>query len=418
MRKSFIAIILILLDTLTLGIIFSTLPANIEAVLITLLLLYSEKIYTLHYDFWQEMKKILKALLLSYLIILSFLVFSDKLVQNQAYSIALYFLLLSVVLPIQKRIAKRLLYAISLFKTDVLLLGKKEEIDIFKRELKENWYLGLQPNKQHYSTVIIASKGMKLKDIDKLISQYLTTNTTLHVVPYLRDINFSNATIIEYSNIRYNTIQIENRLLMKRNIFIKNFFDYLFGILLLPIFLLLHLVLSLLIRLDSKGDILFRQQRLAKDGKIFVCYKYRTMYEDSEILLQNYLKEHSEEIDYYKKYHKYKNDPRVTRVGKFLRRTSLDELAQIINILKGEMSFVGPRPYMLNESEALGKSKEFILKVKPGITGLWQVSGRNNIPFKERIKLETWYIKNWSLWADFIIVIKTIKVVFMKVGAK
>ena len=93
-------------------------------------------------------------------------------------------------------------------------------------------------------------------------------------------------------------------------------------------------------------------------------------------------------------------------------------MPQIINVLKGEMSFVGPRPYMLNELDKLGSFKEFILKVKPGITGLWQVSGRNNLTFKERNKLEVWYIKNWSLWLDFVILIKTIKVVLLKVGAK
>jgi len=142
------------------------------------------------------------------------------------------------------------------------------------------------------------------------------------------------------------------------------------------------------------------------------------MYENSNELLKTYLAKHPEEIEYYEKYHKYKNDPRITKIGKILRATSLDELPQIINVLKGEMSIVGPRPYMLNELDKLGSFKEFILKVKPGITGLWQVSGRNNLTFKERNELEVWYIKNWSLWLDFVILIKTIKVVLLKVGAK
>jgi undecaprenyl-phosphate galactose phosphotransferase len=142
------------------------------------------------------------------------------------------------------------------------------------------------------------------------------------------------------------------------------------------------------------------------------------MYEKSEELLQTYLKKYPDEINYYNKYHKYQNDPRITKIGKILRATSLDELPQIINIIKGEMSWVGPRPYMLNESEKLGKNLPFILRVKPGITGLWQVSGRNNLTFKERNELEVWYIKNWFLWDDFVILIKTIKVVFLKVGAR
>ncbi len=142
------------------------------------------------------------------------------------------------------------------------------------------------------------------------------------------------------------------------------------------------------------------------------------MYEDSDGVLQSYLKAHPEEKMYYQKYHKYQNDPRVTRVGKILRKTSLDELAQLINVLKGEMSLVGPRPYMLSEAKKLGRYKEIILKVRPGLTGLWQVSGRNNLTFKERNELEVWYIKNWSLWDDFVILVKTMKVVFFKEGAK
>ena len=177
-------------------------------------------------------------------------------------------------------------------------------------------------------------------------------------------------------------------------------------------------MISLAIFLESKGTIFFRQHRLGKDDNDFICYKYRTMHENSDELLEKYLKENPDEIEYYDEYHKYKNDPRITGVGKILRATSLDELAQIINILKGEMSLVGPRPYMIKESCKLGKAQGFILKVKPGITGLWQVSGRNNLTFKERNDLEVWYIKNWSLWADFVILIKTIKVVIFKVGAR
>ena len=184
----------------------------------------------------------------------------------------------------------------------------------------------------------------------------------------------------------------------------------------MPIFIPIHIVISILIKIDSKGSIFFKQPRLGKDNSIFLCYKYRTMYENSDNILKEYLLKNPDEMDYYSKYHKYKNDPRVTKIGSFLRSTSLDELPQILNILKGEMSLVGPRPYMLNEAEKLGKDRDLILKVKPGITGLWQVSGRNNLTFKQRNELEIWYIKNWLFWDDFIILIKTIKVVFLKVG--
>ena len=142
------------------------------------------------------------------------------------------------------------------------------------------------------------------------------------------------------------------------------------------------------------------------------------MYENGEVILKDYLKKHPEETLYYAKYHKYQNDPRITKIGVFLRKSSLDELPQIINVLKGEMSLVGPRPYMLEEAEKLREELPIILLVKPGITGLWQVSGRNHLTFEKRKELDVWYIQNWSLWSDFIILLKTIKVVLNKKGAR
>jgi len=174
-----------------------------------------------------------------------------------------------------------------------------------------------------------------------------------------------------------------------------------------------------LIKIESDGNAIFKQKRLGEDSKHFSCYKYRTMYEDNQSILDEYLLENPDEVEYYKIYHKYKNDPRVTKLGRFLRKSSLDEFPQFYNILRGDMNLIGPRPYMINEKEKIGAlSEEIILKVKPGITGLWQVSGRNELTFKQRVDLDTWYIQNWSLWMDFVIFMKTIKVVISKVGAK
>ena len=143
------------------------------------------------------------------------------------------------------------------------------------------------------------------------------------------------------------------------------------------------------------------------------------MYINGDEILEEYLKNNPEEIEYYSIYHKYKHDPRITRVGKFLRATSLDELPQFFNILRNDMNLIGPRPYMIGEKSKIAKENEdIILEVKPGITGLWQVSGRNNLSFEKRVELDKWYIQNWSLWMDFIIFIKTIKVVLFKIGAK
>ena len=381
-------------------------------------LMHYEKIYSLRYDFWQETFKVFKSLILAYFIVLALLMLSKFSLDYSRLFISLYFILAFLLLPIGKRIAKRVIYNFPFFKKRVLVIGDREKKEIIKKELNDNWYLGMAYSHKNYDSVIIASQGMNLDELNAEIDSYLKTQSSVYIVPYVTGINFANSNIMEYSNIRINTLQIENKLLIKRNILLKSVFELLAVIFILPIFILLHLIISIIIKLDSNGPIFFKQHRLGKNNNDFVCYKYRTMYKDSDTLLQEYLTKHPEEIEYYAKYHKYINDPRITKVGHFLRVSSLDELAQIINVLKGEMSLVGPRPYMLCELEKLAHYQHFILRVKPGITGLWQVSGRNELTFKERKELEVWYIKNWSLWADFVILVKTIKVVLSKVGAK
>jgi undecaprenyl-phosphate galactose phosphotransferase len=387
-------------------------------IIITITIMFYEKIYTLQYDFWQETYKILKSLLLVYFIVLALLTLQKTSLDCSRLFITLYFLFAMLLFPVAKRFIKRIVYKLSFFKKRVFIVGEQSEIDILKKEFKENWYLGLLPCQKNYDMVIISSKSFNIEKMNSKIEKYLNKNYEIYIVPYVKNINFANSNIMEYSNIRYNTIQIQNKLLIKRNIWIKNIFDFCISFIILPVFLIIHIFIALAIKLDSKGNIFFRQKRLGKNGQVFLCYKYRTMYENSENILNQYLKKHPKEVEYYKEFHKYKNDPRITKIGKFLRTTSLDELAQIINVFKSEMSLIGPRPYMLNESDKLGTNKDFILKVRPGITGLWQVNGRNNLTFKERNELEVWYIKNWSLWADFVIMIKTIKVVLTKVGAK
>ncbi|MEN4045937.1 exopolysaccharide biosynthesis polyprenyl glycosylphosphotransferase [Sulfurimonas sp. NWX367] len=385
---------------------------------IIFILFVYEKIYTLHYDFWQETYKILKSLVLAFFLVMAILALLKTSFAYSKIFITTYFFLGLFLLPVVKRLEKRVLYSFDCFKKNVLLLGNTVQIRTLKKEFQKNWYLGMKTNKRFYDIVIIPSKGMNPQEMDNTITKYLNEKSAVYVVPYVTSIDFANSVIMDYTNVRVNTIRIENKLLLKQNVYIKYIFDYLLAFAVLPIFLSVHFFVALAVLLESKGKIFFKQERLGKNNKIFKCYKYRTMYENSDALLQQYLTEHPEEIAYYEKYHKYKNDPRITKVGKFLRSSSLDELPQVLNVLQGEMSFVGPRPYMLSEAEKLGKLRELILKVKPGITGLWQVSGRNNLTFRQRSELEVWYIKNWSLWADLVILVKTVKVVLAKVGAK
>ncbi len=176
-------------------------------------------------------------------------------------------------------------------------------------------------------------------------------------------------------------------------------------------------VISLLVYLESGRPIFYKDWRMGKDNQLFKCVKFRTMVPNSEVLLQKLLAEDPAAREEYTRYHKLTNDPRITRVGRFLRKSSLDELPQLWNVLRGEMSLVGPRPYLPRESSDIGGTQREILRVSPGITGPWQVSGRSSSSFEERVKMDAYYVRDWSVWLDLVILARTVKSVVLRDGA-
>jgi Undecaprenyl-phosphate galactose phosphotransferase WbaP len=186
------------------------------------------------------------------------------------------------------------------------------------------------------------------------------------------------------------------------------------GIVLAPLLILT----AVAIRFDSSGSALFIQDRLGHGGRRFRCVKFRTMYVDNERRLHEHLEQDSQARTEWGHFAKLKSaDPRVTRVGRLLRRLSLDELPQLVNVIQGDMCLVGPRPYLPSETQRMGDFAETVLKAPPGITGLWQVSGRNELTFSQRLRLDEYYVRNWSLWMDIIVLVKTIGAVMRRKGA-
>ena len=185
-------------------------------------------------------------------------------------------------------------------------------------------------------------------------------------------------------------------------------------LLLLPVALFVKLGY---LKSGDKEPIFFKQERFGKNGKMIKIYKFRTMVPNAEQLLEEMMERDPKIREEYLTNKKLNPDPRITPFGNLLRKTSLDELPQFINILKGEMSLIGPRPYLPREKEDMGRYYEAIVKFKPGLTGIWQASGRNNISFTERCKLDEFYYYNWSIWLDVIILVKTAKAVLLKDGA-
>ena len=193
----------------------------------------------------------------------------------------------------------------------------------------------------------------------------------------------------------------------------KRLFDIVFSLLVLVFFAPLYLVLAVTIAATSSGSIFYIQERVGKNHRHFGCIKFRTMIPNADLLLQEMMAESAELRQEFSENFKLKADPRITKIGKFLRTTNLDEFPQFINVLMGEMSIVGPRPLVPEEIERYGTQIDRVLTIRPGITGLWQVSGRNNIPYAQRIRIDVSYVKRRNFWLDLRIVLKTVLLTIM-----
>lgn len=267
-------------------------------------------------------------------------------------------------------------------------------------------------------TVIITAPGMEKEKLQTLLEG---------IQPYVRDIIFVPDLIgVPLYNVEAQTLfneqimmlSLRNNLARRRNQMFKRFFDIVIGSLLCIPLVPIIFIIAFCIKLDSKGPAFFNAERIGKKGETFTCYKFRSMHLDSQKILEEYLAENpaaKEEWDTYAKLRDY--DPRVTKVGKWIRKYSLDELPQILNVIKGDMSLVGPRPYLPREKEDIGEYLSTITLTVPGITGFWQTSGRNDVSFAGRVAMDTWYVRNWSIWLDLMYLFKTAKIVFTGKGA-
>jgi len=197
----------------------------------------------------------------------------------------------------------------------------------------------------------------------------------------------------------------------------KMAFDQVMAAVLIVLLAPLLISIAILVRRDG-GPALYRHRRIGAGGRPFDCLKFRTMVQHADRVLAHLLETDPAAAAEWARTHKLRDDPRVTRVGRFLRRSSLDELPQVFNVLRGEMSLVGPRPIVQAEVVRYGEDIDYYYETKPGITGLWQVSGRSDTSYARRVKLDVWYVRNWTLWHDVAILLKTIPAVFLQRGAQ
>ena len=401
--------------------------------------------YTRRRPFWDEMRSICQVLP-ALAIIEGALIYLTKSTSFSRIWFAASFSFLLFVLPLLRYYVKTLLRRLGKWQLPTVIIGAGENAFGVMEALQSDKYMGFDIRlflsldeseitdyqgvtvmkiptdikatlrKHKASCVILAldeDTGMTRKNLLEKLHSY---TQDLYLVPSMRGVPLYGMEIHHFFRHEVIMMRINNNLLRPIVRIYKRGFDIVCSITLLCLLSPLLLLLGVLVCLDG-GPPFFAHTRIGYRGEPFKCLKFRSMVKNAPQILQDVLSKDPTLAREWQKNYKLKKDPRVTRIGAFLRHTSLDELPQLINVLRGEMSLVGPRPLVDDEIEKYGNKKDYYLKVRPGITGLWQVSGRNNIDYNHRIYLDVWYVKNWSLWHDIVILFKTCKVVLNKHGA-
>ncbi len=288
---------------------------------------------------------------------------------------------------------------------------RKDDVSLkYLGKLKEIVSIG---KKKHVETLICCLPWhITQANLNKYMRYYkylvIIPDNQVFPVAWVKPIDFS----------RIAGLEICNQLLLPGPRILKFFFEVVVSAIGMICLLPLFLVIALTIKLTSKGKIFYKSKRLGAGNKTIQVWKFRTMYQDADSRLEKILSENPEMEREWREKFKLTRDPRITPIGNFLRKTSLDELPQLINVILGEMSMIGPRPIVTAEKKYYGSQYKVFSRVKPGITGLWQVSGRSDTSYDDRVSLDIYYITNWSIWLDILILVKTVKEVLRCHGAR
>jgi len=416
--------------------------------LVPLIFFCVEGLYTRRRSLWNEVGYLIKAVALSLIAMLAALALTELAPLVSRTTILLMAINLFLFLPIMRYWTKRLLGSLGPWRKRILILGATDMALLAMRGLTADPFLGYEvaglldddPNRKsncigawegkpvhvlgklseareqleqtNSRDILIAMPNLPEERLLALIHELQPYCDSIYVVPQLWGLPMMNLQVDGFLRERVMVLKLSNNLAKPWNGWLKRALDLMLGTVLTLIALPICMIVAVLVKLDSKGPALFVQERLGYKGRNFRCLKFRTMRVGGEEMLAQYLKSNPHAMDEWQKYAKLRQyDPRLTRLGSFLRRWSLDELPQLFNVLKGEMSLVGPRPYVPGELGRIGADLHTILSSRPGMTGFWQVSGRNQLSFDDRVKLEAWYVRNWTTWLDCIVLAKTFRIV-------
>ena len=262
--------------------------------------------------------------------------------------------------------------------------------------------------------VVVALELDEMSGREGLIESLSFHHGDIDVISPLKGLPINNTRVSHFFSRDILSLRIHNNLARPWPQLVKRAFDLVAASVLLLFLAPLLALVAAKIRLTDGGGVIFAHTRVGRHGRLFPCFKFRTMVPNSAEVLAELLARDPIARAEWAKDRKLKSDPRITPLGHFLRKTSLDELPQLLNVVRGEMSLVGPRPVVPDELELYGEARLYYLQVRPGLTGLWQISGRNDIDYERRVGLDAWYVRNWTLWYDILILVRTLAIVHPK----
>ena len=415
--------------------------------LLYLLFINIEQLYNRRTQFWKVIEKIFHASLYAIVAVVIVLYVGKIAASTSRLFIVLLWFFSFIYITIFRYILKKILEKMQLFQIPVLIIGAGKTAELLAQGIindvgMDYKIIGLLEDNcvkkgilNHFPVlgkfadaekvirdtgvqhVFIAAPGLQQDKLTRLIYKVQPLVKNMGIIPNLVCVPMGGIEVESLFNEKLMLLRLKNNLARPLNRYIKTMFDFVVTLVGTVMISPVLLFIALWIYKDSPGPVIFKHMRIGKNGKAFPCYKFRSMCVDAKAKLEELLETDPEAKAEWERDFKLRNDPRVTKSGAFLRKTSLDELPQIFNVLKGEMSLVGPRPIIHEELERYGEYVDDYLMVKPGITGMWQVSGRSDIDYEERVLLDSWYVRNWSVWIDIVMLFKTFKVVLLRKGA-
>ena len=406
-----------------------------------------EGLYTRRLPFWQGAERLFKATFFAFMVLLFLFFVMGEVADKSRLVFLLLWVFVFFAVASGRWAGKKILAKIGLWSKPVLLIGAGQTAEIllarflsdpaigyrvigiledepWKRPLcKQVPYLGgfdaaLEVvQRTGVRDVMVTAPGLGKEQLLELLYRLQPFTHRISFVPDLFGVPLSNLEMDTVVSDRTMLLHVKNNLAEGRNRFLKRSIDIVAGSLIFLATSPVLLLIALAICLETRGAPIFAHWRVGRSGQRFPCLKFRTMVKNSAEVLETLLCEDPSAREEWESDFKLRCDPRITRVGRFLRRTSLDELPQLINVVIGQMSLVGPRPIIQEEVAKYGEAIADYYLVRPGLTGLWQVSGRNDLSYEQRVELDSWYVRNWSPWFDLTILFRTIGVVLGRKGA-